>query len=221
MMITATKDSSALFSVEILANGKIGKTKTLYSSGDAQLDARALQGIRNSKYTPALDSEGHPINSTINESIDFKARGDAPPIDLGPPTSKKMEELSALWSRYMGFTLSQDEVIGFCESIKINMQSVRSALQKSRDEDGRHITRLEHALIQEMARIGYAEASNILLSKRQQVKRYVSEGVATQLSKISNAAIEASCNNYIALAEKGELNFEKADPQYYALLLKL
>lgn len=113
-------EGTVTVAVEVRPDGTVGSTRVVDSSRWPQLDEAALQGVRDWKYSPAIDAEGHPVVSVIQVRVEFPPeRPHVPGTEAG--------RLGEIWIAYQRYRVFNEAVFARCGALGIDTTDARQA----------------------------------------------------------------------------------------------
>lgn len=136
-------------SVEVLADGAIGATSVITSSGSPMLDDAGLKGVREWRFEPASGEDGKPIVAKGSVQVEFKLTEDKPYVPTG-----EAGRLGEIWITYRNYQSFGQEFANKCEALGKDTKAAVAANRKFNIEAAAQFVKLEQRLRSALAAKG-------------------------------------------------------------------
>jgi TonB family protein len=135
-------EGTVTVSVEVLADGAIGATSVITSSGSPLLDDAGLRAVREWRFEPATGEDGKPIDAKGSVQVEFKlTQNDEPYVP-----STEAERLGEIWLAYRNYQSFGQEFANKCQGLGKDTKAAVAANRKFNTEADAQFAKLEQRL---------------------------------------------------------------------------
>jgi TonB family protein len=133
-------EGTVTVSVEVLADGAIGATSVITSSGSPMLDDAGLKAVREWRFEPATGEDGKPIAGKGSVQVEFKL------TETASTPATEAGRLGEIWLSYRNYQSFGQEFANKCEAMGVDTKVAVAANRKFNSEADAQFVKLEQRL---------------------------------------------------------------------------